>query len=968
MRTIQFLFLAGFILLLATDAVAQSNPYPPTPAQTRLEAYRQRRRLQQASLVNNAPIRNVGPSIMSGRVADIAVNPQRPTEFFVAYASGGLWYTQDNGISFRPIFDTTATLTLGAIAVNWKTGQLWAGTGEVNSSRSSYAGMGIYTSADTGRTWQYRGLPESHHIGRIVLHPTNPDVAWVAVMGHLYSSNRERGVYMTTNGGASWSQTLYVDENTGAVDIRISPENPNILWASTWTRSRRAWNFQESGIGSAIWRSDDGGNTWSRLSTDGSGFPTGAFVGRIGLSVYDANTLYAAVDNQEPIAPPATAEPLITAAKLETMTVEQFLALPPDSLNKWLDENGLPQEHTAKSLFADVKTGTYKPADLARYLGDANDRLINAEVKGAEVYRSNDGGKTWVKTHEVLLDRVYNTYGYYFGMVHVAPYDADRVFTYGVPVIMSEDGGRTWQSIGDDNVHADHHMLWVNPSQPGHLIIGNDGGINITYDFGKHWFHCNTPPVGQFYAVQVDHKQPYNVYGGLQDNGTWRGPSDYKASNGWYSEGKYPYEFISGGDGMQVMVDPRDGTTYTGYQFGNYFRTEPNGKRTYLQPRHKLGELPLRFNWQTPIWLSTHNPDILYLGANKVYRSLDRGDTWQCISPDLTTNPQQGDVPYGTLACLTESPHAFGVLYAGSDDGKLHVTLDGGVSWKDISNGLPSNLWVSRIEVSPHNPATVFVSLNGYRWDHMDAYLYLSKDYGNSWTRIGTNLPAEPINVVRQDVKNANILYVGTDHGLYLSLDGGTSFVGYANGSFPEVAVHDLKVHPTEPDLVVGTHGRSLYILDLTEIRLLTNDILASDLQIFTTEPVPYNERWGRTWAEWLSPEMPTCTIPFFAGTAGPVTVRINGKVISEITYQAVKGLNYLSLPLALGAYIEKPADKKTKQEAVTVPPSADGKKYLPPGTYNLQIGLGNAEQETQLVIKEPRKREGRSAPSPDKP
>lgn len=948
----------------AAAVLAQPNPYPATTAAERLAAYQQRRALQQQSRLNALPIRNIGPTVMSGRVVDVDVNPAKPHEFYVAYASGGLWYTANNGISFRPIFDTTATLTLGDIAVNWQTGALWVGTGEVNSSRSSYAGIGVYTSADTGRTWQYRGLPESHHIGRIVLHPTEPGTAWVAVLGHLYSENRERGIYKTTNGGASWAQTLFVDDTTGAIDVALHPTNPNVLWAATWTRSRRAWNFREAGPGSAIYRSDDSGATWSRQTNPGGGFPTGHHTGRIGLAVYDGSLLYAVVDNQAPRPTSGSAtEPLITAKKLKSMTKEAFLALPPDSLNRWLDDNGIPKQHTAKTLAADVQAGKYTPADLARYVDRGDDGFTNTPL-GGEVYRSADGGKTWARTHDAPIE-MYSTYGYYFGQVHVDPQDPNRLYTYGVPIYTSADGGKTWQGINADNVHADHHALWVNPRIPGHIVLGNDGGVNISYDYGAHWLKCNTPPVGQFYAIQVDAAEPYNVYGGLQDNGTWKGPSTYTASPEWYDGGRYPYSFITGGDGMQVMVDPRDGTTYTGFQFGNYTRTDPSGKRTRVTPNHKLGEPPLRFNWQTPIWLSKHNPDILYFGANRVYRSLTKGDTWEAISPDLTTQPAPGDVPYGTLSCLTESPHAFGVLYAGSDDGKVRVTRDGGVSWKDISAGLPQDLWVSRLEVSPHDPATVFVALNGYRWDHFTAYLYRSTDYGATWQRLGTDLPAEPINVVRQDPANANLLYVGTDHGLYLSLDGGSRFEGYLNPGFPEVPVHDLLIHPKAKEAVLGTHGRSLFVVDVEHLQQLTPNLLAENLSVFAPEAVTASQRWGAGPSVWDNSGEPTTTVTFYCKAGGKVSVQLGGKPVTEVTHTATPGLNRIELPLALGAYLERPANPKTKTEAIAVKAGANGKKYLTPGKHTFTLTVGEASQSFTLEVKAPRERTYRSEPQP---
>ncbi|MEZ4984002.1 MAG: hypothetical protein R2795_03015 [Saprospiraceae bacterium] len=342
--------------------------------------------------------------------------------------------------------------------------------------------------------------------------------------------------------------------------------------------------------------------------------------------------------------------------------------------------------------------------------------------------------------HEGYLDEVYYSYGYYFGQIYADPSNGNKLYVLGVPVIRSDDGGATWKGINGDNVHSDHHALWINPARSGHLILGNDGGINISYDDGVNWIKCNHPPVGQFYYIAVDGASPYKVYGGLQDNGVWMGDHTYQASNGWQASGKYGYEMIMGGDGMQVAIDPRDNETiYTGFQFGNYFRLQPRtGKRQYITPSHDLGESPYRWNWQTPIHLSEHNSDILYMGSNFVHRSLNKGDDFEKISPDLTMGGIKGDVPYGTLTCLHESPMRFGLLYAGSDDGLIHVSKDGGFSWQKITTGLPADMWVSRVQASRYKEGRVYAVLNGYRWDNWNAMAFRSEDY-ETWEMIAAS-------------------------------------------------------------------------------------------------------------------------------------------------------------------------------------------------------------------------------------
>lgn len=803
----------------------------PTSADERMKGVQQRKTLQQQSPINNTSFRNIGPSVMSGRVVDMEVNPEDPTEFYVAYASGGLWHTTNNGISFNSIFDSEDIMTIGDIAMDWKSRTLWVGTGEVNSSRSSYAGIGVYKSNNNGKSWEYLGLPESHHIGEIKLHPTDANTAWVAVLGHLYSPNKERGVYKTTDGGKNWKQTLYVDNNTGAVDIDINPKNPNELFAAMWYRTRSASNFEEGGKTSGIYKSTDGGENWQLMSKDGSGFPFGDGVGRIGLMVYPSNpsTIFAVVDNN--FRQPANARQnqgdtsRYVLADFKDLSKDQFLALNDNKLNAFIrsPRNGIPQKYTAASLKEAVTNGTLAPTAIWDYLYDANTALFETPIYGAQLYRSDDGGVSWKMTHKDAIPNLYSTYGYYFGKVWVSPVDDKKIILTGVGLLMSTDGGATFKQIGKENVHSDHHYVWINPKRDSHIINGNDGGCNITYDNGEHWFKANTPPVGQFYNIAVDMARPYNVYGGLQDNGTWFGASTTRENYDWYDSGHNPYTSIGGGDGMQVQVDWRDNkTVYSGSQFGAYSRqTIGTRDRRSVRPARDLGETPLRYNWQTPILLSRHNQDVFYYGSNKFHRSMNRGDSLVTMSADLTTNPKQGDVPFGTLTSISESPLRFGLIYVGSDDGNIQVSKDGGYTWTLINKKLPKGLYVSRVTASAFNESRVYVSLNGYRNDHFTAYVYVSDDYGNTWRQIMTDLPAEPVNVVKEDTEDANIIYVGTDGGLYVSVNGGNSSMLWNKGMPSSVPVHDVVVHPRDGEIVVGTHGRSLYIAKLDELRKL---------------------------------------------------------------------------------------------------------------------------------------------------
>ncbi len=470
------------------------------------------------------------------------------------------------------------------------------------------------------------------------------------------------------------------------------------------------------------------------------------------------------------------------------------------------------------------------------------------------------------------------TYGYYFSNIRCQPNNADKVYLLGFYLIRSDDGGRTWQNINGDNVHVDHHALWVNPNRPGHLVNGNDGGLNISWDDGASWIKCNQPPVGQFYAVAVDEAQPYRVYGGTQDNGVWVGPSTYQASSNWHQTGQYPYQNLLGGDGMQVAIDTRtNDIIYAGYQFGNYFRIEQkSGKKKPITPKHDLGERPLRFNWQTPIHLSTHQQDVLYIGAHRLYRSFNRGDDWEAISGDLTQGGREGNVPYGTLTTISESPLKFGLIYTGSDDGLIHITRDGGDTWMRISDSLPPNLWVSRVVASAHQKSRVYASLNGYRWDDFTPYLFVSEDYGASWVRIGNDLPLEPINVIREDLENPDVLYIGTDAGAYVSVDRGQSFHALCP-DLPTVPVHDIAIQKQARELILGTHGRSLYRINIAHIQKLNSEVLASAIHLFEPDKVKYSENWGKKqpWKELKDPEL---AIVFYAQTPGAVSWSVKTK------------------------------------------------------------------------------------------
>lgn len=940
------------LTIIVSSLNGQSFQPPASTAKLKMEGYEVRKKMISESPFRNIPYTNIGPTVFSGRVVDVEVNPEDPSIFYVAYASGGLWKTINNGTTFTPIFDNEAVMTIGDFDVHWDTGKIAVGTGEVNSSRSSYAGLGVYVSTNDGETWSNIGLENTHHIGKVIIDKENPDIILVAALGALYSENKERGVFKTLDGGSTWSKTLFIDNQTGVVDLDQDPIDSNILYASAWHRSRTAWDFIESGASSGIYKSMDGGDSWEKV-TNGNGFPEGEGVGRIGTAVFNdgnQNIVYALLDNYFRRPADEEGEDGLTKEELRVMSKEEFLELDDKLIKDFLSDYRFPRKYTVESVKSQIKNDDFLPSALVEFTEDANSLLFDTPVIGAEVYKSTDGGKSWKKTHEDYIEFLYNSYGYYFGLIEVDPVNSETVYIGGVPVLKSYDGGQSWSNINGENVHSDHHALWINPKRVGHLILGNDGGINISYDDGENWIKCNAPSVGQYYYINIDFEDTYNVYGGLQDNGVWYGPNDYEPSVRWHSTGEYPYKSILGGDGMQVQIDNRDNNTvYTGLQFGNYYRINKTTRdRKFITPQHNLGERPYRWNWQTPILLSPHNQDILYMGSNFLHRSMDKGESFTKISEDLTNGGRKGDVPYGTLATISESPFQFGLIYTGSDDGVISVTKDGGANWNKISEELPQDMWVSRVIASEHKKERVIVSLNGYRWDDATPYLYLSEDYGSSWKRIGKDLPHESINVVKEDPSDSAILYVGTDHGTYISFDLGLTFHSFSAG-VPAVPIHDLVIHPVKKEIILGTHGRSLYKASVDQIQQY-NKIKNKDIHLFALENLRKSPRWGRKPNIYNQDPDPQYEFSIYSQKGGRVTVSIldeKDEVINKWDTNLPSGISFQDLNIQLD---EKISSKYIKSKELEK--AENGFYYIDSGKFILKVEDGKNSSEINFEIK----------------
>ena len=690
--------------------------------------------------------RNVGPTGPSGRIDDFAVLERDPNVFYIAAATGGLWKTENGGVTLTPVFDSASAISIGDVTIPADDPNLvWVGTGENNNRQSSSWGDGVHKSTDGGRSWKNMGLRESRQVARIVIDPIDHEVVFVAALGDLWRSGGDRGVFKTTDGGVSWTKVLDAGPDAGGTDIVMDPQNNKVLYAATYQRRRASYGFNGGGPNSGIWKSADAGRTWTRLK---SGLPDGA-MGRIGLDIYRSN-------------------PNIVYARVE-------------------------------------------------------------HEKQGGVYRTDDAGSTWRKMGS------HNGRPMYFGIIRVDPKNDLRVYLPETPLGVSDDGGKTFRFDGADRIHVDHHAMWINPNNPSHLLIGNDGGVSVSRDKGKKWQWFPHLLLAQFYHVGYDMQTPYNVCGGLQDNNSWCGPSRVRHSEGitdhdWWS--------LAGGDGFVNVIDPTNARlVYTSSQEGYFSRQDMvTGEQKGIRPEAPATEKKYRWNWDTPFIISPHDPATLYIGGNRLFRSTDRGLSWTPISGDLTTAVDRdtlqvmgmklkdvkiakndGVEDYGTLFTIAESRRKAGLIYTGSDDGQVYVTRDGGATWTNLTSkipGAPKWAYVSRVEPSRFDEGTVYVTFDSHRTGDYGSYVYTSSDYGASWKSLTSALPkGEVARSITEDQKVADVLYLGTETGLYLSLDRGKGW-SRVRANLPTVPIYEITLHPRDNAMLLATHGRGIWILD----------------------------------------------------------------------------------------------------------------------------------------------------------
>ena len=841
--------------------------------------------------------RNIGPANFGGRVADIAAIPGPSKTFYVASAGGGIWKTTNAGVTFRPIFDNQRVVSMGALAIAPSdTQQVWAGTGEQNSRNTIEPGMGIYKSADGGRSWKLMGLEKTQHIGRIVVHPTNPNIVYVAALGAAWKSNPERGLYKTEDGGQTWKLIKFIDDKTGFIDVAMDPSNPNVLFAAAYQRVRGPYFLESGGEGSGLWKTTDGGATWSEVK--GGGFPE-TKKGRIGISIAYSN---------------------------------------PQIIYLMVEADTLPNAKPAPGSKAQAKSG---------------------------LYRSTDGSATW----EMRNDQ--NSRPFYYSQVRVDPKNPERVYWSSTPVLFSDDGGKTARQA-TLTTHVDHHAMWIDPSDPQHIIVGNDGGVAQTWDRGGNYITSASLPIAQLYAVSYDFAVPYNVCTGAQDNGSWCGPTRRRAGTL-----TTPYWFnFNGGDGFWTAQDPNDpkiiygesqggamtrtnfGTGQTAFLFANnYFRryrqwedsivlargdtAQPESRDirnriSDLRSRQRADSLSMitRFNWETPFFLSPHNPSVFYAGGNHVFKSTQRGDNLFSISPDLSKQDMKkidvsmrttggitvdatGAETYGTIVALAESYVKPGFLYAGTDDGNVWYTTNDGAAWNQVDwkrfAGLPHNeVYVSRIEPSHFDTLTWYVSFDNHRNNDFTPYLYVTTDGGKSFTSIAATLPTggpDHVHVIREDPYNRDLLFAGTSVAAYVSIDRGQHWQRFMAG-MPTVPVFDLKIHPRDRELIAATHGRGIYIVDISPLEQIAGKPLATEVMLFEPKRAYQysdgprmgttndNQVFGAASAQYGA-EI-TYRIPPGTTVTGPVRITIHdatGDTISTLTGGSAAGVQRVVWP-----------------------------------------------------------------------
>lgn len=967
------------------------------------------------SWANTLKWRNIGPANMSGRITAVSVFEADPTTYWVATASGGLIKTTNNGINFTHQFDREGVVSIGDVCVAPSNRDIvWVGTGEANPRNSVSYGDGVYKSTDGGKTWKNMGLKQTFQIGRIAIHPKNPDIVYVGALGRLYGNNPERGLFKTSDGGKTWEKILYLNDRTGVIDLAMNPGDPDTLLVGMWERRRDGYDsyhgpgladgydgydpIMKWGEAAGIYKTTDGGKSFRKLE---KGLPTSK-IGRVGLDYFrnDPKIVYAIVDcekigmgpppkkiaqgtgylgifgdnakdgarlaNVVPGGPPAIAglmvgDIVVAVNKKDVKTYDAFIdelrprnAKEKVTLTILRDDGKKDFDVVLGERPAAKGGGTFGPGGAkpnrpyhAYYGGQKENVQDQQGPSGHEyggVYKSLDGGESWTRVNSL------NPRPMYFSVVRVDPTNANLVYVLGVAQHRSSDGGKTFKNDAGKNVHADGHALWINPKDGRHMLIGTDGGTYVSYDRADNWDHLNHLSLGQFYHVAVNNKQPYWAFGGLQDNGTWGGPTmSLKGGAGPINE---DWINIFGGDGYVCRCDPMDpDLIYFEMQDGGMGRRHlKTGEITRIGPKAG-GKTKHPFNWNTPYILSSHNPKIFYCGADVVFKSLDRGDNLKIISPKITKTPR------GSATAIAESPKNPDVLWAGTDDGNLWITRDGGQQWSNVIGklGLPKSLWVSTVEPSRFKEGRAYVVFDGHRSDDDSPYVFATEDFGESWKNITNNLPGfGSTRCLREDAVNPDLLYCGTEFNIFASIDRGGSWTKI-NGNLPTVAIHEIAVHPTAGEIVAATHGRSLWILDVSALRQMRPEVMQAKAHLFRPHPTT---RWilepahGKTNRRFVGENAPMTPQIYYtlAGEAKKVAFKIldvEGKTLSQWAASSKPGLNRTTWDMTRPIE-EAKEEKGGKGKKGGGPPP---RRFASPGEYRLIMSVDGIDYATTLRL-----------------
>jgi len=831
-------------------------------------------------ILDQAQFRSIGPATMGGRIADIAVDEKNPFTYYAALATGGLIKTTNDGTTWSAVFDHQPVASVGAVAVAASDSKIvWAGTGEANGRNSSSWGDGVYKSADGGQTWQNMGLKDSQEIGRIAIDPRDANTVYVAAAGHLWGPNKERGVFKTTDGGKTWTHSLSLDADTGAIDVALGAPGSGVVYAAAYQRRRMPWGFVGTGPGAALYRSRDSGRTWERCD---KGLPSGP-LGRIGMSVARSkpDTVYVVIES--------------------------------------------PQGGTGS--------------------------LFDQSSKYGGIFRSDDAGATWKRVSAG------SPRGFYFGQIRVDPTDAERVYVLGFSLSVSEDGGKTFKNMSA-NVHSDLHALWIDPVRPDRLLLGTDGGLYESHDRAKTWSGIANFPMGEFYEVKADNRQPFWVYGGLQDNGTWMGPSALQANEG---PANSDWIFLMGGDGFYVVPDPSDNDiVYAEAQGGSLVRIN---RRTHvnrsMHPTEPEGQPAYRFNWNTPVCLSPQDSDVVYVGGNRLFRWSKKGAEYEVISPDLSkqvgaqiTSGGSGAETYGTIVSLAASPVERGIIWAGTDDGNVQITRDEGKTWQNATENLPSHVrsyYVKRLEASSAVAGRAYAAIDGHRNDDMAPYLFVTDDYGASWRAITSGLPSHgPVRAIREDPANPNLLYAGTEFGAWVSFDRGAKWQKLG-ANLPTVAVDDLAIQSRDHSLVAATHGRSIFVLDnLIPLEQWTPKLNDAPVHLFPVAPafeyLPENRGWFGGSGQFKAQNRES-------GAEIVYWLKSLSDAAPSITVTDSKGVKVASLAGDRLPGLHRVHWNLRRDNPSTDVFAAPEERFAPPGVYTVKLELGKEKQQQSVTV-----------------